>query len=464
MKRKLSNQFLVNFLTIFLLTILATVLAFFLLSIASKMIYGNLLKNQYSASSIIKENYQEIDATDIVNNGGGVQIVDKNYRIIYSEGLNTFDKDQFSIEEFTKFLTESKSKSYHYDILYQEQGEFWLIVTFPTSIRLDFELFYNQKAHGSDISKTRGVIIFVVSVYLFLIAFISFIYSRIVASRITKPLKRLMEGSQLLKQGNYSARINLELKNEFAEVQKIFNNMANQIENEITLRKQSEDNRRRLALDISHDLKNPMSCIQGYTEILLQKNNLSDNEYLYLEVIHNNIQRANQLLNELFELSQIDSPEFSLHLEKIDLSEALRQICGKLVPEFESKGFKYDFQIEETSIFALIDLDRFERVIQNLKSNALRYNPPGTTIKVILKTAKNLAYIDFCDDGIGIVKDLKEDIFKPFVSSNDLNKNERGSGLGLAIAYGIVKAHNGDLVLLKENDMGSTFRITLPMF
>ena len=140
--------------------------------------------------------------------------------------------------------------------------------------------------------------------------------------------------------------------------------MAERIENEILLRKQSEDNRRRLALDISHDLKNPMSSIQGYTEILLQKNNLSDKEYQYLEVIHNNIQRANQLLIELFEFSQIDSPDFSLRLERIDLSEALRQICGKLVPEFESREFNYNFQIEERSVFALIDFSRFERVIK----------------------------------------------------------------------------------------------------
>lgn len=458
MKRKLSNQFLVNFFMIFLLTVLATGLAFFLLFIAGKMISGSLVKNQFPASSIIKEDYNEIDATDIVHNGGGVQIVDKNYRIIYSQGLNTFNTDQFTIDEYTKFLTESKSKTYHYDILYQEQGEFWLIVTFPTSIRLDFELVYNQEALASDLSKSRGVIVFVVFVYLLIISLFSFIYSRIVANRITKPLKRLMEGSRLIKEGDYSVRINLELNNEFAEVQKIFNDMAERIENEILLRKQSEDNRRRLALDISHDLKNPMSSIQGYTEILLQKNNLSDKEYQYLEVIHNNIQRANQLLIELFEFSQIDSPDFSLRLERIDLSEALRQICGKLVPEFESREFNYNFQIEERSVFALIDFSRFERVIQNLKSNALKYNPPGTTIKITLIVEDKRAYIDFCDDGIGIAENITDDIFKPFVSSDSL---EKGSGLGLAIAYGIVKAHNGDLTLLKEN-VGSTFRISIP--
>lgn len=80
MKKKLSNQFLVNFLVIFLLTILATVLAFVLLSVASGLIAGSLAKNQYPASAIIKEDYKQIDASVVVQNGGGVQVVDKEYR------------------------------------------------------------------------------------------------------------------------------------------------------------------------------------------------------------------------------------------------------------------------------------------------------------------------------------------------------------------------------------------------
>ena len=144
MKRKLSNQFLLNFLVFFLLTILATVLAFVMLSYASGLIAGSLAKNKYPASAIIKEDYRQIDASAVVQNGGGVQVVDKEYRVVYSSGLDTIGKDELTAGEFTTFLAESKSKPYHYDILYQPKGEFWLIVTFPTSLRLDFSLVYNK--------------------------------------------------------------------------------------------------------------------------------------------------------------------------------------------------------------------------------------------------------------------------------------------------------------------------------
>jgi signal transduction histidine kinase len=403
MKRKLSNQFFRNFLVIFLLTILDTVLAFVFLSLASGLIAGSLAKNQYPASAIIKEDYNQIDASAVVENGGGVQVVDKEYRVVYSKGLDTIGKDQLTAEEFTAFLTESKSKPYHYDILYHPQGEFWLIVTFPTSIRLDFSLVYNKEAAAGDFLRSGLVIAFVVLIYLLILALFAFIYARITAASITIPLQKLCDGTRLLREGDYSVRVDLRLKNEFAELQNTFNDMAARIEHEISLRKKSEEDRRRLILDISHDLKNPMSSIQGYAELLMKKAGMTEQERNeYLEVILNNSKRANRLLTELFELSQMDSPEFSLKLVKTDICEYLRQICGELVPQLEREGFKYEFNIPEDSVIVLLDTDRFNRLIQNLANNAMRYNPGGTLVTVSLTVQNQQVLIDFSDDGSGI--------------------------------------------------------------
>lgn len=464
MKRKLSNQFLRNFLVIFLLTILATVLAFVLLSFASGLISGSLVKNQYPARAIIKEDYRQIDASAVVHSGGGVQVVDKEYRVVYSSGLDTIGKDKLSTEEFTKFLTESKSKPYHYDILYQPKGEFWLIVTFPTSIRLDFSLVYNKAAFAGDFIRAGWVIAFAVLGYFLILALFAFIYSRITAASITVPLRKLCDGTRLLREGDYSTRVDLRLKNEFAELQDTFNDMAARIEHEISLRKKSEEDRRRLILDISHDLKNPMSSIQGYAELLMKKSGLTEQERdEHLEVILNNSKRANRLLTELFELSQMDSPEFSLKPVRTDICEYIRQICGELVPQLERAGFEYEFDILEESVFVLLDTDRFGRIIQNLADNAVRYNPPGTLVTVSLTVQNHLVVIDFSDDGIGIPAHLVDHIFKPFVRVDDSrNSKTGGSGLGLSIAKRIAEAHGGDLTLYPGGNKGSTFRITAP--
>jgi signal transduction histidine kinase len=458
MKAKLSNQFLGNFWLIFLLTIFATVLAFVLLSAASGLIAGSLAKNRYPASAIIKEDYRQIDTSAVVENGGGVQIVDREYRVVHSSGIDTIGKDRLSVDEFTKFLAESKSKPYHYDILYQPEGEFWLIVTFPTSIRLDFELVYNREAPPGDLMRAGGAIAVVVLIYLLILALFSFIYSRLTAARITIPLKKLCDGTRLLREGDYSARVDLRLKNEFAELQNTFNDMAARIEREIALRKKSEKDRRRLILDISHDLKNPLSSIQGYAELLCQRS-----ESLELVAIHQNSVRANRLLNELFELSKMDSPDFSLKLKKEDICETLRRICGEIVPQLESAGFNYEFDIPEDSIYAMLDTAHFGRIIQNLADNAVRYNPAGTTVSVSLAASDETVAIDFSDDGIGIPSHLAQDIFKPFVRADDSrNPQTGGSGLGLSIAKKIAQAHGGDLALREDCKMGSAFRITIP--
>ncbi|NLK97256.1 HAMP domain-containing sensor histidine kinase [Defluviitalea saccharophila] len=464
MKRKLSNQFLRNFWVIFILTILDTVLAFVLLSFASRWIAGSLAKNQYPAKAIVKEDYRQIDASPVVQNGGGVQVVNKEYRVVYSKGLDTIGKNQLTAEEFTRFLTESQSKPYHYDILYQPEGEFWLIVTFPTSIRIDFSLIYNTEATAGDFKRASWAIGIVVLTYLLILALFAFIYSRITAASITVPLRKLCDGTRLLREGDYSVRVDLRLKNEFAELQNTFNDMAARIEHEISLRKKSEEDRRRLILDISHDLKNPMSSIQGYGELLIKKKGLTEQERdEYLKVILNNSKKANRLLTELFELSQMDSPKFSLKPVKTDICEYIRQICGELVPQLEREGFRYEFDILEESVFVLLDTDRFSRILQNLANNAMRYNPPGTQISVSLTVENNQVVIDFSDDGIGIPDHLVDNIFKPFVRVDDSrNSKTGGSGLGLSIAKKIAEAHGGDLTLCLNEQKGSTFRITIP--
>lgn len=463
MKTKLSNQFFSNFLVIFLLTILDTVLAFVFLSLASGMIAGSLAKNRYPASAIIRDDYHQIDASAVVANGGGVQVIDKDYNVVYSQGLDTLKKEQLNVEEFTAFLTESKSKAYHYDIVYNPEGEFWLIVTFPTSIRLDFALVHNKEAASGDVTRAGLLIALAVFIYLIILAIFAFIYSRITAARITIPLKKLTDGTRLLREGDYSARVDLRLKNEFAELQNTFNDMAARIEHEIFLRRKSEEDRRRLILDISHDLKNPMSGIQGYAELLMQKKDVSDEEREeQLKIILNNSKRANRLLSELFELSQIDSPEFSLKLQKTDICECLRQLCGELVLQLEHTGFRYEFEIPEDSVFVMLDADRFSRIFQNLANNTLRYNPSGTLVTVSLSVENDQVYIDFCDDGVGIPEHLAENIFKPFVRADEArNSKTGGSGLGLSIAKKIAEAHGGDLFLLRK-DKGTTFRISIP--
>lgn len=467
MKHKIFRQFLANYLAILVLSLLAAAFAFLLLSLADGALAKTLMKNVYTTGSLMQDDYRAIDSEGVAANGGGVQIIDGSHQVVYSRGLDLIGQSRLSTGEFTDFLTQSKAKGlpYHIDVLYNDRADFWLVVTFPTSIRLDFSLVYNRQAPSADMENVAKIFGAVALFYFLLLAVFALVFSRLTSSGITGPLQKLCEGAKRLREGDYSTRVNLQLKNEFKELQDTFNEMAAKIENETALRKQAEEDRKRMILDISHDLKNPLASITGYSELCLKKAGQGAEEEIkgYLEIIGKHSRRASRLLSQFFALSCLESPLFTLELHKTDICEYLRQICSELLPSMEQAGFGYDFDIPEGPVYAMIDAGQMSRVFHNLADNALAYNAPGTRISVKLSRAAGRILIYFQDDGIGIPHTLAADIFKPFVRADAARNSETGgSGLGLAIAHRIMEAQAGTLELRTGSNQGCTFIITLP--
>ena len=466
MKSKLSNAFLINYLIVFLLSLLAGICAVFLLSFSNDVIAKTLMKNNYPASALMRDDYADIDASPVVENGGGVQVVDAQYRVVSSAGLDIMEKKQFTVGEWTEFLVQSRSKgiAYHIDVQYNQNEHFWLVVVFPTSIRLDVSLVYNREVASKDMGNVLGVFVAALLFYLLLLALFAVLFSKITAIAITNPLKKLCEGTERLREGDYSARVQLRLKNEFAQLQDTFNGMAEKIQQEIALRKQSEEDRKRMISDISHDLQNPLASVIGYAELCLDKGAaLDDAQRGYLELIYKNSQRASRLIKELFELSKVENPAFTLKLQAVDACEYMRQVCAELLPALERAGFGYTFDIPDEAAFARIDPGQMSRVFHNLADNAVRYNPPGTMILVALRVEPAQLHITFADNGIGIPCGVAEDMFKPFARADDArNSQTGGSGLGLSIAQKIVQAHGGSIALHTDAGQGCAFHISLP--
>ncbi len=467
MKKKISNQFAINYLIVFILSILAAVFALLLMSFAGDVLSKTLTKNIYPAAELMRDDYAQIDAGPVVASGGGVQIVSENYAVVRSDGLDTIGSAQLTPGEFTEFLMQSRSVGmpYHYDIQYNEAGRFWLIVTFPTSIRFGLDFAVNREYISQDMQNVAGAIVAIVIFYLLLLGVFALIFSRMTAVRITRPLRKLADGTARLREGDYTTRVDLQLKNEFAELQETFNAMAERIETETARRKAAEDERRRLVLDLSHDLKNPLAGAAGYAELLLNKHDtLSERERNdALRAVYDNSLRAGSLLTSLFELSKLDSPDFKLSLQETDICEYLRETCANLLPSLDSAGFKYEFDIPDSPIFILLDTAQLNRVFYNLTDNAVRYNPPGTEILVGLTITPGGVEILFKDNGAGIQDDKARDIFKPFVRADDArNSQTGGSGLGLSIVQKLVQGHGGTITLETGAGLGCTFKIILP--
>lgn len=461
MKSKLKNEFLAGYLLMFVLSALIMLFAFLLLDFSNHLLSTVLVKNNYTAASLIKDDYEDIDTSEVISRGGGVLVIGKDFKVLRSEGVAVIDAPQLTVAEFTEFLVSSQAveRTFSYDIAYNEASDYWLVVSFPTSIRLDFAISQNRQYVSQDMPEVAGVFVSVGIFYLLLLGMLAFLYSRYMSLTITRPLRALRDGVLFVRNGDYSARVELKLKNEFADLQDAFNDMAAQIEKEIAMRKRSEESRKNLILGISHDLKNPLASVVGYAETLMQKGDVSMPDRLaYAGIIHENGLRANELITDLFELSRLESPEFVLQRSAADLCEYLRVAISRFIPQIEASGFGYDVDIPEAQINVMLDYRQMDRVVQNLITNALRHNPPGTRIAVSVFEDGENALVTFSDDGTGISDEQRDTVFLPFVAAH----SQGGSGLGLAIASRIITAHGGKLSLDTKAEQGCTFKLVLP--
>lgn len=461
---KLKNRLLFNYVSIFLITTLIAGSAYFLFSLTSVYLEKTLVKNKYTAHSLMKDNISEIAYRDVISNNGGIQIIDSHHKIIFTQGINTFPKSQLTVSEWTDFLTRSQDirRQYSFSVAYNEKEQFWLVVTFPTSIRIDFNITHNRLYSSADSTSVVAVISIVVSIYVLLLIISTLLYSRMSASIFTRPLAALQKSADQLRMGDYSARSNLGLDNEIGDLERAFNDMAEQIQHEINLRVKSENSRKQLTLDIAHDLRNPLAIIMGYAEYCLDNPDKIDEKHI--RSIYQNSHRADTLIKNLFELSKLDSPEYKLQSVKADLSEYLRSRMAEYISTLEAADFTYEFDIPEYEIHVDFDHMAMDRVINNLMENTLRYNEKGTALFLKLHKTGSYAEITFSDDGIGISSDLCEGIFNPFVrADHSRNSESGGSGLGLSIVDKIVQLHNGTISLISDSGKGCIFIIRLPL-
>lgn len=460
---KLKNLLLRNYIMVFIITSVIAILLVMMLNMISSTIEKSLVKNKYTAQSMMHDDIKDIDYDLIIKNHGGLQVVDKNYKVILSKGIDVFSKKKLTVPEFTEFLVHSQSidREYSYSIAYNEKNEFWLIVTFPTSLRIDFNITRNKLYMSSDSGKVYAIIIIIFAAYLVILIISTLIYIRFTAIAITNPLARIKSSVNQFRKGDYTIRTNLLSGNEIGDLGQSFDDMAKRIQTEISLREKTEQDRRQFTLDIAHDLKNPFASIMGYAEYCIH--NPSADISKYLNIIYQKSSSVNQLVNRLFELTKLESPGFSLNKSSLDFAEYLRMKCADYISLLEVAEFEYGFDIPEEEIIIEFDRKEMDRVFDNIFENSIRYNQCGTKITLSLTDRTDHIMIFIEDNGVGISKEQSINIFQPFVRADASRNSETGgNGLGLAIVYKIIKLHQGEIELETDIEKGVKFIIKLP--
>jgi len=273
---------------------------------------------------------------------------------------------------------------------------------------------------------------------------------------IIAPVQSMKNASQRIAQGHYDERVSSRGTDELSQLAASFNQMAEQLE-------QVETMRRRLIGDVAHELRTPLTAIKGSTEGLMD-GVLPANDETYQQ-IHNEAERLNKLVNDLQELSRVESKAISLDIHPLDVSSLMQTTRKRMQFQFDEKRVALNLSLPHAPILVLADEDRVLQILTNLLGNALQYTPKNGTVTVTIEREKLFAKFTIRDTGIGIPAEFLTHIFDRFYRvDKSRSRAHGGSGIGLTIAKHLVEAHGGKIWAESEGEnKGSVFIFTLPV-
>lgn len=254
-------------------------------------------------------------------------------------------------------------------------------------------------------------------------------------------------------------------RDEIDALGRTFNIMADKIDAQLEELKANDTKRRELIANVSHDLRTPLTSLQGYLETLtLKQDSLTEEErQRYLEIVTGHSQRLGQLVTELFELAKLDSVETLLHIEPFSLAELAQDVIQKYQLTAEQKGIALDANFGDGLPSAYGDIGLIQRVLENLIDNAIRYTSAGGSITIELASSQDNIAVKIIDTGCGIAEEELPHIFDRFYrSKREDRERSYNSGLGLAIAQRILSLHGSNIAAASDIDHGTTFTFELP--
>ena len=220
----------------------------------------------------------------------------------------------------------------------------------------------------------------------------------------------------------------------------------------------------------SHQLRTPLSVIKWYTEFLSRKEkqiNLTDEQKKYIKIIDNSNQRMIRLVNDLLDISRIESGRIKIHPEPTNLVELIQNSIQENKILADRKKIKINFKYEQNIPLINTDPKRISMVIENLLSNSIKYMRDEEKEKIIsieLSIEKKQILFSLADNGVGIPDKEQHKIFKKFFRANNtMRLQTSGTGLGLFIAKAIIESHGGKIWFVSKEKVGTTFYFNLPL-
>jgi len=285
----------------------------------------------------------------------------------------------------------------------------------------------------------------------------AFLFSFIIARRVTRPIEALMAGTREFGRGNYDYEIKTGGRDELGALAGAFNQMRSSLKQTQTelLRRERLAAIGQMAGSIVHDLCNPLATISTAAETLNRDGLAPERRRTLLDSQLSSVQRMHSMLRELLDFTR---GSYDFKLERHSLATLVERSVQGVSGHALHKGVVIENQISP-DLFVKADAEHLRRVFENLLTNSIQAMPGGGLVSLVAVKLDGKARIDVTDNGPGVPIEIRERLFEPFVSHG----KQGGTGLGLAIAQSIVEAHGGTVSLKATDAPGASFRIILPL-
>lgn len=296
----------------------------------------------------------------------------------------------------------------------------------------------------------------VLAVGIGLIAFVVF-------GPVRRRLRQVQNATERLGDGDLEARVPDRGGDEVAAVARSFNKMAEELTGRAHALAASDNVRRQLLADVSHELMTPLTAMRGYIETLAMPEIRIDEHTRqhYLDIVTEETHRLERIIGDLLDLARLEGGGTTTRQSRVDVAALFERVSKRHERELQARGITLAQDIGVIAETVTGDPDRLEQAIQNLAANALRHTPDGGTVSLSSHRTGAAVRLVVRDSGPGIPAEHLPLIFERFYKADCSRKAAGGSGLGLSIVKAIVERHGGTITA--RNDEGAVFDIELPV-
>jgi two-component system sensor histidine kinase SaeS len=288
----------------------------------------------------------------------------------------------------------------------------------------------------------------------------------VLSSSTTRSFHQVVEAATQISGGNLGVRVPMNSHDEVGRLASAFNDMVERVEASFNKERDLELARRELIASVSHDLRTPLASIRAMVESI-NDGVVTDPDTVkrYLKTLEVEVENLSQLINDLFELSQMDAGVLKLEMETSSLTDLISDTLESMSVQVtaEGKNLHLKGSVEGEVAYVMMDPRRVQRVLYNLVQNAIRYTPSDGSVQILARDIGTEVQVEVKDTGEGIPPEELSRIFDRFYrTEQSRSRGSGGTGLGLSIAKGIVEAHGGRLWVESAIGKGSTFGFALP--